>query len=325
MSEAIEKELAPEELYEDEYNKAYFGEEDEEEDVDEESQEEEVESETDEVSEDKADDEVDAEEVDVADTDVGDTEADKPKMVKLKWNKKEVEVTEEERNAMAQQNFDYTYKTQQLAKEKKELEADREILQRVREGDKEALAMLAKQANVDPLDLMDIEVSEQVPGKPTGTFIAPQVKTLIEQVEQDPELLSAMADLETHLPSTVVTAMARDAETFYSVVNEVRSGDAGVVMPHLQARLATLSEMDRTVVMNDPRAYANFYMNVKQSLTQAKEPTPETKQAPKEEKDYASVGINSSTSGKQRGVDSKANSLTSDEAYQKILDRLNNQ
>ena len=247
----------------------------------------------------------------------------------IKWNGQDVKVTIDEMKAMAQQGFDYTYKSQNLAQEKRDHKAELDLLTRVKGGDKEALAQLSKQSGIDPLDLLDIDVEDIEHGsnQPAAPFMSPEVAELLTKVKSDEGLYEKMQSIETSLPSAVVNVMAQDAGTFYSIVNEVRSGDAEIVLPQVTARLATLPELDRALVMNNPEQYKNFYMNVKQSMIdEMNSSAPETKPAPKGKKpNPAEVGVKRSGGNQQRVPEVETDAFTSDEKYQAILDRLQNQ
>jgi len=319
LEEAVEK--TDEELqaeYDAEYDKAYHDEEPVDDTPQEEAQEE-VEISKDDVSEGEADVETKPEEKVEEQPEVdSDTTT-------LKWNGQEVKVSKEELINMAQQGFDSTYKYQQIAKSKKEHQAELDLLEKVRGGDKEALAQLSKQSGIDPLDIIDIEVPdiEQGSQNQAEPFVSNEVSELIREVEKDEALYTRMQDIEHHLPSSVVGVMAKDAQTFYSIVNEVRTGDADIVLPQVTAKLATLPDIDRALVTNNPDQFAQFYMGVKQSMI-AEHNAKQTKPKPieKVKVNPAEVGIKRSgkdtTAGKDMGVDS----FNNDKTYEDILNRL---
>jgi len=317
--EKTEEELQTE--HDEEYNKVFYGDEDAEEAVSDTPQEEaeEVEVSTDDVPEGEADIEVKPQE------EVAEQPEEDSGTTTLKWNGQEVKVSKEELVNMAQQGFDSTYKYQQIAKSKKEHKAELDLLEKVKSGDKEALAQLSKQAGIDPIDILDIEVPdiEQGTQNQDEPFVSNEVSDLIREVEKDEALYTRMQDIEHHLPSSVVGVMAKDPQTFYSIVNEVRTGDADIVLPQVTAKLATLPDIDRALVTNNPDQFAQFYMGVKQSMIaehQAKETKPKPEQ--KVKVNPAEVGIKRSgrdtTAGKDVGVDS----FNSDSTYQDILNRL---
>jgi len=245
----------------------------------------------------------------------------------MKWNGQDIQVSKEELISLGQKGFDATYKTQQAAEIKRKYQPDIDLLEKIRGGDKEAFAQLSKQANIDPMDILDIEVGdvEQGRDKPTQPFMSPQVEQLIQEVEKDQELFGKMHQIETVLPRAVIDVMAQDAGTFYSIVDEVRSGDAEIVLPQVTARMATLPELDRSLIMNNPEQFKNFYLSVKQSLSQAQtKPEPEIKQEPKEKKNFNEVAVKKS-GGNQRSGEPNLDSFNSDSTYQAILDRLDQQ
>lgn len=287
--------------------------------------------------EDQPEDETEDDEEDVAEEESGgeedeDSEDDQPEVTPgeeegdlwtLKWRGQEIKATKEEVINMAQRNFDATHKYQEAAKLRKQTEKELELLEKVRKGDKEALARLAREANVDPIDLIDVEVGdlEQGEDQQSEPFVSPEVDVLMQEVAQDTELFGKLQNVETALPEPVINAMAKDPETFYAVISEVKSGDAEIVLPHVQKALAQMDNVDRTVVTSNPDAYAQFYMNVKQGLIQAAQPKEETP-AP-EKKNYADTAVRRSGSrSKKSRKPVEENAFESDEAYQKILDRL---
>ena len=251
-------------------------------------------------------------------------------MVTLKWRGKEIQVTKQEAINMAQQNFDITHKYQEVAKMRKSAETELELLKKIKEGDKEALAQLSKQSGIDPVDLLDIDMDGIEQGTPDQVepFVSPEVSVMMDEVAKDDTLYNELREIERVLPESVVSKMAKDPQAFYAIVNEVKSGDANKVMPHVQAQLSQLSDLDRSVVMNDSDAFASFYINVKDSLIRRSNPAqqPEVKRAtPGTRVNPAKVSVNKSNTTQRRGEGSKTDAMSSDEAYNKILERLNSQ
>lgn len=247
-------------------------------------------------------------------------------MVTLKWRGKEIQVTQQEAINMAQQNFDITHKYQEVAKMRKETESDLDLLKRVKEGDKEALAKLSKQSGIDPIDLLDVDMDDIEQGTPDQVepFVSPQVSVMMDEVAKDDALYNELREIEQVLPEAVVTKMAKDPEAFYAIVNEVRSGDASIVLPHVQAKLSQLNDLDRSIVMNDSDAFASFYINVKDSIVnKERKPEPNKDIRRANPVNPAKVSVQKSNTQK-RGLATKQDSMSSDDAYQKILERLNN-
>jgi hypothetical protein len=250
-------------------------------------------------------------------------------MLTLKWRGQEIQVTEQEAINIAQKNFDATHKYQEASRIRKEAEEKLQILERIKSGDKKALAELAKQAEIDPIDLIEIEVDdiEQGYDKQSEPFISPEVKAIMDEVVQDDALYEELRQVELELPSKVVDVMAKTPETFYAIIQEVKSGDAKLVLPQVQAKLAQLDSVDQAVIMNNPDAYANFYINVKDSMFReqqkraaSQESKPEQK---KQNRNYNEMTVRKSGNRQQRKRSAEQpDSFESDEAYQAILDRL---
>lgn len=327
INEEQEVEQTEEEKYQEEYDKAFYAEDgDDSEDT----------GHSDDTGSDgesgDADEEPDGEEGAEPDNEDGEeAPVEEEEQVTLVWRGKEITVPKSDAIAMAQQNFDITQKYQEVANLRKQTERELELIERVKEGDKEALVLLAKEGNIDPIDLLDVDADdiEQGSGKPTEPFVSPEVDRLMQEVSRDEVLYGKLAELERVLPAPVVSTMAKDLNTFYTVINEVQSGDADIVMPHVQARIAQLSDIDRSLVMSNPDAFAQLYVNVKGQLAQQVQPPAQGDAAPKANRQKrkvnpADVAVRKTGTNKNRQVE-KLDSMTSDSAYQKILDRLNSQ
>ena len=331
MSDVLEEVEVDEQA---EYDKVFFGEENEapteevEDDAgdagDESPTEEDAEVGTEDVAEAEPSDEVVDGDDEVGEA-VSEPQATEDGLHTIRWNGKDVKVTTEELINMGQQGFDYTHKSQQLAHDKREHQGELALLERVRSGDKEALALLGKQSGIDPLDILDVDVDaiEQGNTKPSEPFIAPEVSKMMDDISKNPQFFDKMSQVEREIPSSVVNTIAKDPSAFHAVVSEVQSGDYDRVMPQVKVKMASLSEFDRNFLENNPDQFANFYVNVKQSMI--KKHTTTQAQAPvKEKKNMAAVGIQKS-GGTARGNSGVADSFSSDDAYEAILNRLNNQ
>lgn len=323
--ETLETEEQPDERETSEYDKVFFA------DADSNPEEEEKADEAEEPAEDP---EVEEEAEENAEEEAT-PEEEAPKMKTLKWNKQEIQVTEDEVMNMAQQNFDITQKYQEVAKLKKQALADIELIDKVKAGDKDALARLLREGEIDPVDMLDYDMEDAEQGTPKQEepFMSPEVEGMLAEVAKDETLLNDLSEVEKMLPENVVSRMAKDPETFYAIVNEVRSGDANIVMPHVQKNLAQLDDLDRSVVLNDTDAFASFYLNVKNGLIAdfQQQQNPEGQQpersAPPQQRDRQQmnkVSINKTRSQKRNNT-GQLDSMSSDKTYNEILDRLSRQ
>ena len=320
--------------YDSEYDKAFFGEEFTEEDAIKEVEEKEV---VEEEIEEEITDELQETEEEVVEEVKEETPAEEvkeevPEMVTLIWNGKEVQVTKEEERKLAQQGFDYTFKTQTLSKYKNRFEEqeragitddDIQILAKIKAGDKEALAYLMKQTKADPFEISEIENPNPTLQKANSEIVlSPEVKPLMEQVANNTELLGKLQQAESVLPDAVIRNMAINPEIFYGVVSEVASGSFNEVMPQLQRQLSTMSDLDRAYVLQNPNQFATLYMSIKNTAKQPiVQPIIETK---KEKPNMAEVGIKKSTTVTRQEEIIK-DAFNSDAEYQKILARMKNQ
>ncbi len=321
-----EEEMTPEE--QEEYNKVFFADEDTEAEPEPEAEPEaeEPEPEAEEIPNDETpEEEPNPEEEEPEDDPEAKEDPEDPaeELVTLKWRGKEIQATQAEVIAMAQQNFDSTHKWQEASDMKKKNKADFELLDRARKGDKKAISEIIAQGEIDPVDLIDYdpEDDEQGTADQLEPFISPEVSTLLEEVQQDEALFQNLQEIEQDLPQTVIDVMAKDPEIFYTIVSEVQSGDAKLVMPEVQKVIAQMSGIDKSLVNSNPDAYATLYMNVKNQMIQANQPasqkeTPQKRRVPANELSVKKSG------GQNRRVPKEVDSFNNDEAYQAILNRL---
>ena len=308
------------------YDKAYYG--------DDYEQKSEAGESTEEALPDVGDDEL-VKETEEPILEVDEEEAPAPVYKTIKINGKEVEATEEELIALAQKGFDYTKKTQELADKRRELEKfngiderDVEMLKRAKAGDRTALAALSKSFGVDPLELLDVNADDFKAMQQTATVVPSQeVKEIFESIQGDTQLIGKLRDAETHLPRQVMEAAVQDPRTMRAIIEEVQSGDYEIVQPHLDKQLALLSDMDRGMVTRNPQAYANFYVNVKQGLIdqyQKSQAHTEATKTSKPKPNLAEVGIQKSgATPSTRSTPKESDAWSDDDAYQKVLNRLN--
>lgn len=337
------------EEYDNEYNKAFFGDEqDIAEEVAQADDAENTDAEVDsndnplEVEEDETQEEVPSEELDQPEAEADqedeplesdDAEKAETKKHKLKWNGEDIEVTDEELIALGQKGFDYTAKMQNISKYRKELEAAGidddviNIIKQVKQGDKAALAHLAKMNNIDLLDSIDAENDfNPLQNSTSDIVISEQVAPLMEQVMSNRELQAKMSQAEDLLPNAVIRRIAQDANAFHAVVSEITSGSFDQVMPRLNVRLSTMSDLDREYALNSPEYFGQLYAEMKNSLTQPRhqEVKEEVRTQPKAKPNMAEVGVKKSNSAERQQAVIK-DAFTDDAEYQKILQRVKNQ
>ena len=320
-----------------EYDEVFYGDdnespEPEEEPTKEEQPEEEPETDADteeQPAEDEPGSEEDAEEQSEEQAEEQSEEEPEEELITLKWRGQEIKATQQEVINMAQRNFDSTHKYQEAAKLRKQYESEIELIEKIKKGDKNALAQLAAQAEIDPIDLIDLIDEDIEQGQPDQAepFVSKEVEKMMEEVAEDTALYDELRDIEEILPEAVVSTMAKDPNTFYSIVAEVKSGDAKIVLPRVQTALAQLDNIDRSMVMNNPENYATFYMNIKNDMiaqSQPKQETPKQETPPAKKANYAETAVRKSGNRQRRGTE-EVDSFTSDEAYEAILQRLNSQ
>ena len=336
--------LTDEQAYEEEYNKAYFGTEEETtpEIVEEESPAQEElthEPETSELTSDSDDTDVvdDSSEqpTDEESNDVEPEPAQEAKRYKVKIDGKEVELdfTDDEIVASIQKSFDYTKKTQVLADYRKTIDKmeslginanELEMFAKAKQGDKDALAYLTKNSGVDPMDLLDIEPSIALRNDDDYIVPSQQVQEILHSVSQDTELNAKLKDAEKTIPKAVLKLAAQDPNALYAVIQEVKSGDFERIQPHLQQALMRMTDYERAFVHNSADGYINLYNSVKNGLVA--QPTIQEdrpKPTPQPKPNMAEVGIKRSGATTSRQVLDDVDAFSSDEVYQKMLNQLN--
>lgn len=252
---------------------------------------------------------------------------------KIKWNGEDIEVTHDELIALGQKGFDYTAKMQNVSKYRKDLEEAGinentiELMRRIKAGDKRAMLEYLNSHEVDPIDLIDVDLTEKDTTPPRKrvdeVVVSAQVAPLIEQVMNNPSLQSSMERAEGMLPNAVIRRMAQDPDLLYTAVSEVESGSFDQVMPRIQVRMASMSDLDREYVLNSPDVFAQIYMEEKSKMagTPAAAPTP-TPQRTQVRPNMAEVGIKRSNTPNRDAVIKDA--FTDDDEYKKILNRVKN-
>ncbi len=250
-------------------------------------------------------------------------------LVTLRWRGQEIKATQQEVVNMAQQNFDATHKWQEASDMKKKNKDDYALLERARGGDKKAIAQIVRESEIDPVDLIGMEEleedAEQGTQEPEEPFVSPAVAEMLEEVQRDTELFSNLQEIEHDLPQSVIDVMAKTPETFYAIVQEVQSGDAKIVMPEVQKVIAQMSGVDKVAIGNNPDAYANLYINVKNRMIQSSQQSQQREQPAQKRSVPANELSVKKSGGQQRRAPKDVNAFTSDEAYQAILDRLGTQ
>lgn len=253
---------------------------------------------------------------------------------KIKWNGEDIEVTHDEMIALGQKGFDYTAKMQNIAKYRKDLEAAGvndeaiELLKGMKAGDRAAALKFVERFGIDPVDLIGIEEKEINSNPPRKTddeiVVSQQVAPLIEQVMSNPSLQSKMERAEGYLPRRVIERMAQDPDLLYAAVSEVETGSFDQVMPRVQMRLATMTDLDREYVMNSPEMFGNIYFEEKSMISAAPAAQkPAVQQQATTKPNMSEVGVKR-TPGSFRKEAVIKDAFTDDDEYKKILDRVRN-
>ena len=138
----------------------------------------------------------------------------------------------------------------------------------------------------------------------TENFVPSQeVSEVINALEQhDTELMGKLMEVEAELPKSFTKLMSQDVSVLTGLVDEVKTGQYEIVKPYVDSKIATMSDYDRAIVMNNPNAFIGIYSSVKEELiskqTQTQERPAEEKPKPQTKKpkpNVAEVGVNHSS------------------------------
>lgn len=281
--------MSEEQSYEELYDKGFTDKFTDTEVLDEEEIEEEVEqpAEADEGESEETPDEVtedDTEESDEEDS----IESNEPtKLSKtIKWNGQEITLSEEEIDALLPKAFDYTKKTQDLAKHRAVIEMMNEkglskediaLLADIKAGSKEALALAAKQAGIDPLD---VEYNESY---------APQVQErnyalndVVDMIKRDSENGVVVDRYIASLPESHRSEFIANPEILKGLYTDTVNGISQRIMP----------DVIKQLVINPNQSFVDAYMAVGSKLLSDEEAADKVEQKPeasREQKKKATI------------------------------------
>lgn len=189
------------------------------------------------------------------------------KLYELDYKGDNIKASFEELKVLAQKGFDYTSKTQDLAKKRDVLEiiGDRtpeevKTMVDALNGDKEALSYLAKQANVDIYDL-----TEESNYKPTVEERNYALDDAIAHIKADTENSQTIDRWIDSLPKSVYSEFATDPKLLTDLHMEARNGIAQDVMP----------EVIKNMAMGKASNFKEAYLSARENVVSKKESKPE--------------------------------------------------
>lgn len=313
QEEVLEEELAQEEpisteedSYDAEYEKAWSDEEEVaeadivEEVVDESlTEEDNLEQPVDEVESEGTPEEATADE----DSKEDEKESSKDFFDKLKWNGQEIPVTREEAIALAQKGFDSQKKWQEAAINRPLKEAidkygitaeQLEMLGNiVKDKNPEALALLAKQSNID---LYDAEHNDYKPVVEQKNYALDDV---IDEINQNEQIATEMNRYVSDMPQSVKDVLVNEPEILRGLNIDMQNGIAQRVMPEVIKQLAINPSYGKDFV--------RLYQDIGQRMFSQSQPDVQQEQAvvaePKSTReDKKRVAVNKHTSAPKKQV-----------------------
>lgn len=173
------------------------------------------------------------------DTDDEETTTDK-ELYELDYKGEKIKASKDELISLAQKGFDYTSKTQDLAKKREILELlgdmkteDVKALVDAKGGDKEALSFIAKQAGIDIYDL-----TEEATYKPQVEQRNYGLDDAVNNIKADTEHGQIIDRWIDSLPSSTHKEFANDPQLLADLHTETKNGIAQKVIPEVLKKMA---------------------------------------------------------------------------------------
>lgn len=236
-----------EELYNEEYEKAWSDEESEEV-VEQPNDEDETPDEVveDESTEDSTDDKVEAEPTEETEESKEEPSDDFAEV--LKWKKKEIPVTRDELITLAQKGFDAEKKWQESAKKRPfndiidandlSVEQLQTLADIVKSKNPEALALLAEQSGID---MFDAERKSYQPTVETKNYALDDV---IAEINEDEDVANQMNDYVSSVPQSVKDTLTSNPDVLRGLNMDMRNGIGQKIMPEVIKQLAINPNQD---------------------------------------------------------------------------------
>jgi len=218
----------------------------------------------------------------------------------------EMNMSIDELRAMAQKGFDYTSKTQNLSKQRDIVEVavengltkeDLVILADIKSGNKEAMALLANKAEIDPYD---IDGSGEY--KPEVTDRNYELEDIVSDIKSDIQNNTTIDEWITQLPESAIGVFSQNPSVLKGLHVDAQKGLAQEIMPEVMKQMA----------LNPNANFVSMYQTVGKNIMDKKEskPTPS-----RQNKLKASISKNASTS---RQLDDQKDIWEDDALYAKM-------
>lgn len=187
------------------------------------------------------------------------TEEDSRKYT-ITYKGQEMNLTEDEIKTMAQKGFDYTSKTQSLAKQRDIVELavehgltkeDLKILADAKSGNKEAMAMIASKGGIDPYDIE--EVGEYKPEVSNRNY---ELEDIVQDIKSDMNNGSTIDTWITQLPDGAVDSFRTNPSVLKGLHIDAQKGIAQKVMP----------EVIKYMAMNPGADFVQAYAGIGQQI-----------------------------------------------------------
>lgn len=235
----------------------------------------------------------------------------------IKIGGQDVELTLDELKVFAQKGGDYTRKTQELAKYRAEIEAinenglskeDLAILADIKKGNKEALALLANNAGIDPLEL---EAETQY--KPVVKERNYELEDVVNTIKADTENSALINNWLSALPDSTKSIFSADPKALSDLYEHTKHGYSQKIMPEVIKQMAMNPQADFLRLYQDT---GNRIFSAEQEKQQEKKP-----EATSSVKKKASI----SKKAPKTHIDDHKDVWEDDELYRKMHEMLKKQ
>jgi hypothetical protein len=237
----------------------------------------------------------------------------------IKWNGKEIPVTDEEKTALAQKGFDAEKKWQEAAKIRPfkdvidsnglTLEQIQTLADIVKGKNPEAIALLAKQAGID---LYDAEVKSYTPTVESRNY---ELDDVIAEINQDEAIATEMNSYVSSVPQSVKDRFIKEPKILRGLNVDMRQGIAQVIMPEVIKQLA----------INPSRDFVETYQEVGRVLLSKQETVAKVEPKPQPTvDDKRKVAVSKKVSAPTKSVVDDYDAAWDDNShFQSVLNRLN--
>ncbi len=175
-------------------------------------------------------------------------------------------------------------------------EADLNMLVEAKSGNKQALAKLLSDANIDAFDIEDEEIENYTPADYGKDIPDPAMEQVKSEINSDTEYVSKVENAIDTMPQDFYDLVSGDARALNSLYGDIKNGSYDAIMPEVIKQQALYGSDLPTVDLYIQIAKQISQQNVPQKQ-EVNEPKATPKQDSKEQRRKASSGTKKVVSG----------------------------